>query len=1501
MIGHYYEIITNNMKNTHAFFRLSDRFDLLVFRFFLNRLSLAVLLLSSIEVKAEIIVEYNFDGSDPSAASFVHPGVNASAFSSPMNISYASTAGDTGRTVGSPFDNSDQAQPLGALAIQVIDATTSSFNAAVAGNDYISFNVTPKNGMRAKLDSISFKATKKSGNSVDEYALTDDQGNMIGAPVAITEVKGLVGSYTEVVISLADLDQRYIEGAKKFRIYAWGRGSSNSNNTLAAIDEVRVNGSAYQKVSDSGRNSHFWVTLKPNAGTSSSVPSDLVLSNGYRSVDLGSSDLTCGRDVVGSKWRYNITWKGNNFLDGASAETLKFSVLVEAFSGTDYNYVANNSTVNSLGTTATPTNIDNNWGVGNDNDIDAGESIRFSYEGIKIGDVSLLEKGLTQEQSFDQMKVLEVNAGNNHKMIFGVGSNLRTVNFSSAASSPSLSGNSFVVTGAGSNAVSRQWAIEQVDFSFIVKNPTLTAEGSNYFFADIKDGHKYGVTPYAPTSDTKIAKAFPKFSWDVVPLSMLVRKGSQSFTDEESRRIATRHDLVVFEKANGLIAGYRDKAASLKVYNPDIKTVFYWNSKIYFGHQGVDPSILDNYDSYIDPEATIRDNLPTYQRGDPGFLNWWVGVAIKMMGLEQGTAVDGVTQFSPSNIDGAFIDKAGVPRYMLEPLYEGAGDSKFIMNNNGDGSRERLEFLDGTYREGWNNGGDDDSIIRSIALAKESAKNKKVTLLRNIDRNPNDARGMEQAVGFSLATYLMYAEKYSYFWHFKSVDATSAQYAWLMDYYDQYQRPLGQPLGDSIRDGKVFSRSFERCDAYLDLAPESGAASLSRILWKNDIGTPNKSGSGFSRVDDTYFLRGSGNISGGRDNFFYLSDLHYGDGSVEARLDSVGSSNSHINARSGVMFRERTEPASLDDAITDYKNGKVLEAGARMVAVLRDKDGGMSMVYRPDKDSELVQVGTANASKGPYARIVRDLDTFTGYTSSNGVNWVKIGQSVNILLNDRVEMGMAIASGNQWRINAEFSEFKRLETVVAGSPVFTNTNISLTGAKSGASFSGTLAGTATDPEGDALSYAIISGPEWLAISANGQLSGSPGALDTGLNSWVIRVTDGNGTDTVTLDITVEAPSPEIRVAEYYLTSGDFTGTVASITLNQNLANDYFILVRGSRAGNGLSMPDNDYARVVRVPGGKGDMVAVQGANRNKRILIERSAADFDWEGVVTVVECLNSDSPGGFKLLDILTTNLNGASGTDTSAAWSDINQVVLFGGYRGGGAHFVGSPTSRNQGTSLYTRLYPTGNSRLNWKRSAGGESLVDAVMTTFVVEWGDEWNVQRINVAGAKGGGGANATGEYITANIDAVNRGNSWVWGTGTRLDAGIGDSAEASLVTLGNGVAQNATENKVAVGSEYSDGSDFDVYVMTHADLAVDHRFKADGDSGVTDLAVTVDNATAGERFGWSYNGCNGTGDNFPRPRMWARYTANGKVTISRGHSGQNFPAWVQGIDFSGLND
>ena len=79
----------------------------------------------------------------------------------------------------------------------------------------------------------------------------------------------------------------------------------------------------------------------------------------------------------------------------------------------------------------------------------------------------------------------------------------------------------------------------------------------------------------------------------------------------------------------------------------------------------------------------------------------------------------------------------------------------------------------------------------------------------------------------------------------------------------------------------------------------------------------------------------------------------------------------------------------------------------------------------------------------------------------------------------------------------------------AGSgPVFTTNLILRAAAAVGASYSNSIAGAATDPNGDPLSYAKGVGPAWLALAANGTLTGVLTLADMGTNTWAVSVTDG---------------------------------------------------------------------------------------------------------------------------------------------------------------------------------------------------------------------------------------------------------------------------------------------------------------------------------------------------------------------------------------------------------
>jgi hypothetical protein len=73
-------------------------------------------------------------------------------------------------------------------------------------------------------------------------------------------------------------------------------------------------------------------------------------------------------------------------------------------------------------------------------------------------------------------------------------------------------------------------------------------------------------------------------------------------------------------------------------------------------------------------------------------------------------------------------------------------------------------------------------------------------------------------------------------------------------------------------------------------------------------------------------------------------------------------------------------------------------------------------------------------------------------------------------------------------------------------------------------YSASIATNASDPDlGDLLTFAKISGPNWLTVAGNGSLSGIPLSTNSGLNSFEVSVADLGGLSTnATLFINVTA-------------------------------------------------------------------------------------------------------------------------------------------------------------------------------------------------------------------------------------------------------------------------------------------------------------------------------------------------------------------------------------------
>lgn len=407
----------------------------------------------------------------------------------------------------------------------------------------------------------------------------------------------------------------------------------------------------------------------------------------------------------------------------------------------------------------------------------------------------------------------------------------------------------------------------------------------------------------------------------------------------------------------------------------------------------------------------------------------------------------------------------------------------------------------------------------------------------------------------------------------------------------------------------------------------------------------------------------------------------------------------------------------------------------------------------------------------------------------------------------------------------------------------------------------------------------------------------------------------------------------IRVTTYRVTSGVFTGTTYDLTLANPLASDYFVILRGgagNNTGSGTVAPDSNSARVTADPHG------YYGATTGGSVLrLGRVGTQNSWQGQVTVVESLDSQSTTGFRLRGVAEvffddpngTTLPGtapASASGSVSSWMDICQVGLYGGPYGGGVSTEAN-NSRDH-VAAWGRVWPSGSGTVNVQRfalntSSGGYLNGDTTFSVYAVEWGSEWSIYRAVVSGSNGGNGINSTGEYTTTAITdcggsptSVTRANTFVIGFGHTNDNGLGDGWAGHVFTLGDGVAQNTTESVVAVGAEYPDQRDADVYVHEHPRLAVDYRFGSDGaiSSGGLNGTQTVDAAsgpetyvgggverTSGYRMAIVSNSSNGTGNAFPRPMAWARHEGDTTVRWSRSRSGQPGAYWLQSVDFASL--
>jgi predicted alpha-1,6-mannanase (GH76 family) len=156
-------------------------------------------------------------------------------------------------------------------------------------------------------------------------------------------------------------------------------------------------------------------------------------------------------------------------------------------------------------------------------------------------------------------------------------------------------------------------------------------------------------------------------------------------------------------------------------------------------------------------------------------------------------------------------------------------------------------------------------------------------------------------------------------------------------------------------------------------------------------------------------------------------------------------------------------------------------------------------------------------------------------------------------------------------------------------PVFLSSPFSMPGITAGQNYSGTIATNATDPNGDAITFAKVTGPAWLNVFANGSLGGTPVSGDTGTNVFVLSATDSAGlSSTAVMNLLVTAAPPIVlsAVSEGTNLRLTWSGGISPFQVQQttNLTNPNWQNLGAPISENTTSVPVTNGAVFYRIYG-----------------------------------------------------------------------------------------------------------------------------------------------------------------------------------------------------------------------------------------------------------------------------------------------------------------------------
>jgi len=185
-----------------------------------------------------------------------------------------------------------------------------------------------------------------------------------------------------------------------------------------------------------------------------------------------------------------------------------------------------------------------------------------------------------------------------------------------------------------------------------------------------------------------------------------------------------------------------------------------------------------------------------------------------------------------------------------------------------------------------------------------------------------------------------------------------------------------------------------------------------------DIGTVGTAGSS-TYTAGSFSVQATGNdIYGSADGFHFFYQPLSGDGSIVARVVTLQGGGAYQKA--GVMIRE------------------TLTAGSTNAYTAQQGTGTTSLFdYRSTTGGSTTQTG-GSASLPYWVKLTRSGNNFSGYTSSDGVNWIQLGSSQAISMAQSVYVGLAVASNNNSAVATAVFDNVSLDSTANPAPVISS-------------------------------------------------------------------------------------------------------------------------------------------------------------------------------------------------------------------------------------------------------------------------------------------------------------------------------------------------------------------------------------------------------------------------------------------------------------------------------